>query len=585
MILYKYLKPHLFWSILSPLMVGTEVCAELALPFFMSDIIDEGIILHNSEVIFPLGVKMLVISLIGMVGGLLSIFAAGIVAYGVGAGLRQTIFEKTTQLSFSELDKAQPSDLITCISTNVNKVQSVIQSSMRLLYRAPILFVGSIFMVLSISGELSSILLIILPILLFSIIRITRKSYPFFKKIQEQTERLHLIVHEFLSGIKVVKIFNQEEKEKKRFQKINNELYNSNIEAAKRTVLLSPLMSLVINGGIAIVVYWAALLMEAEGEIKVGEIMAVTNYLTQILIAMLMAQHIIISFTEANTSWVRIKAFISHNADNQEDNASEEKKFVTLEKGKCGFRFENVSFAYTQNKAETGDALVLKNINFEVKAGETIGIIGGTGAGKSTLIQLLLKNYTPTSGTIYIDDTQLDNIERKEVHRHIGIAMQNVQLFAGTIAENLRFGKEDATEEEMMEALKTARVSNFVKKLDKGVNHRLAPGGMNISGGQRQRISLARTLIAKPDCLILDDCLNAVDQRTEASLFSALSEIDCTKVIVSQRVCTIQRATRIIVMDKGEIKGIGTHEELLRTLPIYQEIVQSQSNDPNEKRE
>lgn len=582
MILYRYIKPHLFWAILSPLMVGTEVCAELALPFFMSVIIDQGIFFHDPEVLLPLGTKMLVISLIGMVGGLLSIFAAGIVAYGVGSGLRQTIFEKTTLLTFSELDKTQPSDLITCIFTNVNKIQSVIQSSMRLLYRAPILFVGSIFMVLSISEELSSILLIILPILLFSIIHITRKSYPFFKKIQEQTEKLNLVIHEILSGIKVIRIFNQEEKERKRFKKINDNLYDSNMEAIKRTVLLSPLMSLIINGGIAIVVYWAALLMESEGDIKVGEIMAITSYLTQILIALMMAQHIIISLTEANTSWVRIKAFILHDTDNKSNKAENHLK---IENENCKIRFANVSFAYSQSQGELKDTFVLKNINFEVKEGETIGIIGGTGAGKSTLVQLLLKNYTPSYGNIYINDIPIDKIDKRDIHRHIGIAMQNVQLFAGTIAENLRFGKEDATEEEMMNALETARINNFIRKSDKGINHRLAPGGMNLSGGQRQRISLARTLISKPNCLILDDCLNAIDQRTETSLFSALSKIDCTKIIISQRVCTIKHATRIIVLDKGKIKGIGTHEELLRTLPIYQEIVQSQSSDSNEKQE
>ncbi len=584
MILYRYIKPHLFWAILSPLMVGTEVCAELALPFFMSKIIDEGIFLHNPKVILPLGVKMLVISLIGMVGGLLSIFAAGIVAYGVGSGLRQTIFKKTTQLSFSELDKTQPSDLITCIFTNVNKIQNVIQSSMRLLYRAPILFIGSIFMVLSISEELSSILLIILPILLFSIIHITKKSYPFFKTIQEQTEKLNLVIHEVLSGIKVIRIFNQEEKEKKRFRKINDNLYDSNMEAIKRTVLLSPLMSLIINGGIAIVVYWAALLMETEGDIKVGEIMAITSYLTQILIALMMAQHIIISLTEANTSWVRIKAFILHDTDNKDSNHKVE-SFLKLENKRCKIRFENVSFAYGQNQGEYRDSFVLKNINFEVGEGETIGIIGGTGAGKSTLAQLLLKNYTPTHGNIYINDIPIDKIDKKDLHHHIGIAMQNVQLFAGTIAENLRFGKENATGKEMTDALETARISNFIKKTDMGLNHKLASMGMNLSGGQRQRISLARTLISKPDCLILDDCLNAIDQRTETLLFSALSKIDCTKIIISQRVCTIRHATRIIVLDKGEISGIGTHEELLHTLPIYQETVQSQSTDDNEKQE
>ncbi len=582
MILYRYIKPHLFWAILSPLMVGTEVCAELALPFFMSEIIDQGIFLHNPEVLLPLGIKMLIISLVGMVGGLLSIFAAGIVAYGVGSGIRQTIFEKTSLFSFSELDKTQPSDLITCIFTNVNKIQGVIQSSMRLLYRAPILFIGSIFMVLSISEELSSILLIILPILLFSIIHITRKAYPFFKRVQEQTEKLNLVIHEFLSGIKVIRIFNQEGKEKRRFKKINDNLYDSNIEAIRRTVLLSPLMSLIINGGIAIVVYWAALLMETEGEIKVGEIMAITSYLTQILIALMMAQHIIISLTEANTSWVRIKAFILHDTDNKDNKVD---SFFKLENDRCKIRFDNVSFAYEQSQEEFGDAFVLKNINFEVKEGETIGIIGGTGAGKSTLVQLLLKNYTPTCGNIFINDIPIGKIDKKDIHRHIGIAMQDVQLFAGTIAENLRFGKEDATQEEMMDALETAKISNFIRKIDKGINHRLAPGGMNLSGGQRQRISLARTLISKPNCLILDDCLNAIDQKTETSLFSALSEIDCTKIIISQRVCTIRHATRIIVLDKGEIKGVGTHEELLHTLPIYQEIVQSQSSNINEKQE
>ncbi len=572
---YNYIKPHWKWAILSPLFVATEVWAELAQPYFMSRIVDEGIVVGNASVILPLGVQMLVITLIGMVGGVLSIFAAGIVSHSVGADLRHAIFAKALRLSPHEAEETQVGTLITGITQNANKVQGVIQSSMRLLYRAPILFVGAVVMFLTVSGELSSALLILLPLLLFCIIHTTRKVFPLSQKAQGESERLNKITQEFLSGIKVVKAFNQEGREAKRFSDANRALNETSDHIARRVSALGPAMSFIINIGISFVVYWAAKLMDAEGDVNVGEIMAITSYLTQILLSLMMAQHIIIAIAEARTSWRKITQLTKGNIEGKDfqktAEASEGKEFQEK------ITFSNVSFSYTYKEGNE-NSIVLRNISFEISAGETIGIIGGTGSGKSSIAQLLLRNYPPLQGTISIGGKPLEDFPREEVHRHIGWAAQSAQLFSGSIADNLRFGKEDATEDEMREACQIAQIDQFIASLEDGYEYQLAQGGGNLSGGQRQRLSLARTLIGKPKILVMDDCLNAVDLQTGSHIMRRIRQLHCTKIIISQHINTIRHADRILVLEKGQIAGIGTHDELMAKSPIYQEIFHSQND-------
>lgn len=572
--LSKYIRSHYKWAILSPLFVATEVWSELAQPFYMSEIINKGIIGGEMGVIFPLGIKMLVISLIGMLGGMLSIFAAGIVAYGIGADIRHDIFSKTIRLSYSEMEKSDAGTITTCISNNVNKVQSTIQSSMRLLYRAPILFIGSIVMVLAVSKELSSVLLLILPALVFLIISISRKAYPIFHKIITLTERMSNYISELLAGMKVVRVYTQEEREKQRFGKINDDLCENHIAVAKLTVLLTPIMSLIINIGIAIIVYWTAILMEKETSVNIGEIMAITSYLTQILISLIMAQHIIIYLTESGSAIKNIKDFIG--GETSEENLAEEDSQLTS-KNPLGVRleFKNIWFSHNPPDAKTGKN-ILKNVGFSIAEGECLGIIGGTGSGKSSIVQLILKNFPPDCGEIFIDGRNLKDYTREELLKIIGCAPQNVQLFSGSISENLRFGNEYATLDQMDWACDLAHIKDFIAKQPQQYETQLTQGGNNLSGGQRQRIALARTLLKASPLLILDDCLNGLDAQTEAKIMHAIPKLQCSKIIISQRIQMVRQCDKILVLEKGEISGLGTHEELLGNNAIYQEIYKSQ---------
>ncbi|MBR2261984.1 MAG: ABC transporter ATP-binding protein [Paludibacteraceae bacterium] len=566
------LRPNLKWALLSPLLVGMEVCAELSQPYLMSKTINDGVLHSQYDIILPIALQMLIITIIGMIGGVLSIFAAGHVSYNFGADMRQKLFEKVSHYSFHNIDKLQTGSLITRITSDVYKVQSVIQSSMRLLFRSPFLFVGSVVMVLSISKTLSSVLLIILPILLGAIFIIVKKAYPIFMKIQGKIDRLNTVIQESLAGIRVVKAYTQEEKEQQRFQEANDDLIESNLKVSKLIVLLGPIMSLILNIGIAMVVYLGAKMIDAGDSIRVGEIMAITNYLAQILMSLMMAQRIIMSITEAKASMTRInEVFII--SDIQEINT--QSSTVICDDSSC-IRFENVCFSYNETQEEQSDNYVLKNISFSIKAGETIGIVGGTGSGKSSLAQLIMRCYTPCEGSIYIKGKPINDYTSEELHQIVRLAMQNIQLFSGTIAENLRWGKPDATDEEMREACKIAQIDDFIESLDNGYNHIIQQGGVNFSGGQKQRISLARTLIGHPEVLVLDDCLNAIDLKTEVRLNRALRELDCTKIIVSQRISTIKDADRILLLENGVIIGEGSHDELLKSNTVYQEICYSQ---------
>ena len=572
--LSKYIKSHYKWAVLSPLFVATEVWSELAQPFYMSEIIDKGIIGGEMGVILPLGVKMLVISLIGMLGGMLSIFAAGIVAYGIGADIRHDIFSKTTRLSFSEMEKSDAGAIITCISNNVNKVQSTIQSSMRLLYRAPILFIGSIVMVLAVSKELSAVLLLILPALLFLIISISQKAYPIFHKIIGLTERMSNYISELLAGMKVVRVYTQEEREKQRFEKINDNLCEKQIAVARLPVLLTPIMSLIINIGIAIIVYWTAILMEKETTVNIGEIMAITSYLTQILISLIMAQHIIIYLTESGTAIKSIKNFIGEETP-EENVVEEEPQSTPLNLQGVRLELKNIWFSHNPHDAKTGKK-ILKDVGFSIDAGKCLGIIGGTGSGKSSIVQLILRNFPPDSGEIYIDGHNLRDYTQKDLLKIIGCAPQNVQLFTGSISENLRFGNENATLDQMAWACELANIKDFIMKQPQQYDTQLTQGGNNLSGGQRQRIALARVLLKESPLLILDDCLNGIDAQTEARIIQSIQKLKCTKIIISQRIQMVMQCDKILVLEKGEVSGLGTHEELLGNNAIYQEIYKSQ---------
>lgn len=575
----KYLKPHYKWAIGSPFWVGLEVAAELVQPFLMARIINEGILMGDYDKIYHWGGWMLAITLVGMVGGVLSIFAAGNVSYSFGADMRQALFEKFTQFSAQNLDQFQTSSLITRITSDVFRVQSVIQSSMRLLFRSPLLFLGSIIMVLSISVKLSGVLLVLLPILLFCVILIIRKAFPVFMKIQQKTDRLNTVIQESLAGVRVIKAYTQEEKEKARFKEANDDLINSNLKVSRLVVLLGPVMTFLLNIGIALSVYTGAKLMEMEHSINVGDIMATTNYLTQILLSLMMAQRIILSITEAQASLCRIQEVM--NIKNEKASLDEKDFFLSSTQSTQSITngsidFEHVWFKYNKEADDEEKNYILKDISFHLDAGKTLGIIGATGSGKSTIAQLLQRFYETDKGSIRIDGQEIQTFDKETLHKGVSLCMQKVLLFSGSLAENLSWGKPDASREEMIEACRKAQILDFVESLDKGLDYHIRQGGVNLSGGQKQRLSLARAFVAAPPILILDDCLNALDLKTEAKVKAELSLLPCTKVIISQRISTIRNADMILLMENGEILSSGTHDELMQSSEVYQEICQTQ---------
>ncbi|MBP5364835.1 MAG: ABC transporter ATP-binding protein [Bacteroidales bacterium] len=566
--LLRFLRPHLLLTILSPVFVTVEVVAELIQPDIMSGIVNEGVLGGNTSIILPEGIKMLIITLVGMLGGVLSIIAAGHVAYSFGADMRSAVFRKISYLSFSSIDNLQTGSLITRMTSDVSRVQSVIQASMRLLYRAPFMFIGAIFMVLSIDLGISSILLILLPILTFSIIFILKKSFPLFMVVQQRTDRLNTVVQETLAGVRVIKAYGQEEREKKRFAQANNDLIETNLKVSRRIILLGPVMSLILNIGIAVIVYYGARLVEAQS-INVGDIMACTNYLTQILMSLMMASHVIMSMTEAKASLSRINEVLL-----TENNIAQSAGNKAFAPSANAIQFDNVSFKYDPNSA----SYTLRNISFGIGSGQTIAIVGGTGSGKSTLALLMARFYDATEGRISISGTDINKLSTNELRRHVGIVMQQSFLFSGTIADNLRWGRPDATDDDIICACKQAQIYDFVQSLPDGINQQVSQQGVNLSGGQRQRLAIARTLIGRPDILILDDCLSAVDLKTEALLRQTLKELPATKVIIAQRISTIKDADLILILENGELVDQGTHDKLLQRCGIYREICESQQS-------
>ena len=568
-----YLKPHYKWAIGSPLWVGLEVVAELVQPFFMARIINEGVLSGNVGQIYHWGIWMVVVSFVGVVGGLLSIFAAGKVSYSFGADMRLALFEKITRFSAENLDKFQTNSLITRITSDVFRVQSVIQSSMRLLFRSPLLFIGAIFMVLTTSAKLSGVLLVLLPVLLFCVYAIIRRAFPVFMTIQKKTDRLNTVVQESLAGVRVIKAYTQEKKEMKRFVEANDDLIDSNLKVSKLVVLLGPVMTFVLNIGIALCVYAGARLMEMEQSVNVGDVMAVTNYLTQILMSLMMAQRIIMSITEAQASLIRLQEVME--TDGPVDSVAEVNK---RSGGQTDFsiEFDHVWFKYDKSAADETRNYVLKDVSFRLEEGETLGIIGATGSGKSTVAQLLQRFYEADRGTVRIGGRDILAYDKKAIHRDVSLCMQKVLLFSGTLAENLSWGRPEATEEKMMEACRKAQIYEFVQTLDEKLNYKVKQGGVNLSGGQKQRLSIARAFVAQPRVLILDDCMNALDMRTESMVKKELSKMKCTKIIISQRISTLRDADKILLMENGEVLASGTHYELMQCSTVYQEICRTQ---------
>ena len=569
-IILQFLKKHLTLTLLAPLCVIIEVTAELVQPKIMSEIVNRGVIGGETDIITALGLKMLIITLVGVCAGVFSIYAAGQVSYAFGADMRTKMFSRIQKFSFSNIDRLQTGSLITRITSDVTQVQNVIQASMRLLFRAPFMFIGAIVMVFMLDLKMAYILIIILPILLFTIIYILKKTFPLFTIVQQKMDKFNTVVQELLSGIRVVKAYVREQGERERFEASNEDYIASSLKVSKLIIIMMPAMSFIMNLGV-VGVLWFGEYEVADGRLNVGDIMACTNYMTQILMSLMMAQRVIMSITQAEASMVRINEVLETECelDLQATGVN------VPEEG--DLEFNNVSFRYEGSNKDQ-----LSNISFNIKKGETLAILGSTGSGKSTLVNLIPRFYDVTEGSIKIGGKDIREIDRKSLQNSVGIVMQNTVLFSGSIADNMRMGKENATEEEMIDALKKADIADFVLSLPDGLNHKIEQDATNISGGQRQRISIARTLISEPDILILDDSLSAVDLITESKIRKALNRLKMTKIIIAQRISSIKDANKILMIEDGKMLCYGSHDELYKTSAEYKEVYDSQVQSAEE---
>ncbi len=575
--LLVYLKGYKKETALAPLFKMLEASFELLVPLVMAQIIDTGIGQGNRGFIFRMCLIMIMLGIIGLVCSITAQYFAAKAAVGFSAELKHSLFDHIQSLSFSEMDTIGTSTLITRMTSDVNQVQSGVNLVLRLFLRSPFIVLGAMVMAFTIDTKAAMVFVVTIPLLCVVVFGIMLISMPLYKKVQAGLDKILGITRENLTGARVVRAFNKEETEIRRFEEGNESLTKMQMFVGKISALMNPVTYIIINGA-AIVLIWTGALRVDNGYITRGEVVALVNYMSQILVELIKLANLIITVTKAFACANRIEAVFdtkeglvspSKVAEEREEN----KKEKTEEKTKEAVCFDHVCLTY-----KNGGAEALTDIDFKVQKGQTVGIIGGTGSGKSSIVHLIPRFYDAVGGSIRINGIDVREYPLEELRAKIGMVMQKAVLFKGTVRENLLWGKEDATEEEMWHALEVSQAKEFVEAKEGGLDAGIAQGGKNLSGGQKQRLTIARALIRKPEILILDDSASALDFATDAKLRKAIREMEeeLTVFIVSQRASSIQYADFIIVMDDGRVAGIGTHEELLRDCGVYREIYDSQ---------
>ncbi|WP_294136101.1 ABC transporter ATP-binding protein [uncultured Clostridium sp.] len=564
--LLKYIKGNaIIYTILAPLMMFIEVIMDLNQPKLMSDIIDIGIANGDISYVLNVGFKMIVVAFIGILGGMLCGIFATLASMNMGKNIRQSLFDKIQSLSFLEIDKFKTSSLITRLTNDVTQVQNMVMMGLRGMVRSPLIFLGGIIMSLTISVKLSMIFLIAIPLIILSVTLITSKSIPFFTEMQKKIDNVNLVMRENLLGVRVVKAFTIENKVRERFSNANKELMDTSIKAQGVTILLWPLVTLIMNLSVVAVLWFGGNYVN-NGSLEIGKIMAFINYLVQIMGSLNMLVMIIINFSRAKVSAERINEVLDIESSIKDRENTEKIENFDVE-------FKDVYFKYNKD-----GEYVLKDISFKASEGEKIGIIGPTGSGKSSLISLIPRLYDTTSGSVMIGNKDVRSLKIKDLRKIIGVVLQDTTLFSGSIADNLRFGMENANEEMMDSATKDAQAFEFINSSNEGYNREVGQRGKNLSGGQKQRVSIARTLIKNPKILILDDSSSALDMETESKLQNSLKNRmkDSTVFLIAQRISAVMDSDKIIVLDNGEIAAIGTHKELIKNCEIYRSIAISQ---------
>mgnify|MGYP004461848705 FL=1 len=561
------------YAILTPVTIIGEVLMELLIPTIMAMIIDKGIKNGDIGYVAKMGSIMIAMSLLSLAFGALAGRFAAVAGMGFSKNLRAKLFEKVQSFSFSNVDKFSSSSLITRLTTDVTNTQNAFMMVIRMAIRSPIMFIGAIIMAVRINGELSLVLLIVLPLLALALVLIISKAFPKFLAMLEKYDAMNSRVQENLIGIRVVKAFVREKYEKDNFFNTADIVRKAQVSAEKLIIMNMPVMQIAMYTSI-VAVLWFGGNMAVNGTMGTGELASFITYITQILMSLMMLSMIFIMLVISRASIQRISEVLNEEPSIKDCENSTEK--VT----DGSVRFENVSFSYFDDM----NNLALENINLDIKSGETIGIIGGTGSSKTSLVQLIPRLYDTTSGTVYVGGKDVKSYSLDELRNNVAMVLQKNVLFSGTIRDNLKWGDENASDAEIIDACKSACADDFVQSFPDGYDTDMGQGGVNVSGGQKQRLCIARALLKKPKIIILDDSTSAVDTATDSNIRKAFREklSDTTTFIIAQRISSVQDADRIIVMDNGKINGIGTHEELLENNEIYREVYESQQKGAEE---
>ncbi len=566
--LTKYLKPYWRWIVLAPFLMLLEVALNLLQPRLVQRIVDQGIARLDLNLVIQTGILMVITSVIGALGGMSNGVCAEMTVQGFGMDLREILFRKVQTFSFGDLDDLETGQLITRLTNDVTQVQEAITMILRMAVRAPLLLLGSLVMAVITSPQLAFLPLVLMPIELAVIIWVIGRATPLFTRVQRKLDALNEVMQENLAGMRVVKAFVRARHEESRFGTANTSLTDQTIQAGRTVVVMPSFMMLTMNLGV-IAVLWFGGIQVTQGNMHIGQIIAFVNYLLTTLFSLMMVSQLVIQLARANASAQRIQEVLDKEPQVQD---RPDARVDVVPQGRVVF--ENVTFGY----GEDGDAPVLKGVSFTAEPGQTVALLGTTGAGKSSLVHLIPRFYDVTQGRVTIDGMDVRDMDQDALRRHIGLALQETVLFSGTIRDNIRYGRPDATEEEVVAAARAAQAHDFILSLPDGYDTVLGQRGVNLSGGQKQRLAIARALLLKPALLILDDSTSAVDVETEARIQDALKELmrQRTSFVIAQRISTVLNADKILVLDNGRISAEGTHSELLSSSPIYREIYESQ---------
>jgi len=562
-----YLKPYRMAAILAPLFMILGVSADLTQPKLLQNVVDIGIASRNLGYVIHSGALMIGLAGVSLVCGLGSIYFSTVAALGLSTDLRDDLFTEVQSLSFKNLDRLNTGHLVTVLTNDVSQIQQIVMLSLRILARVPVQIIGSVVLAVLISPRLSLIFFVLVPSLMAVLLYLTNRAYPMFKQVQGRLDNLNTIVQENLAGIRLVKAFVRSDYEIEKFQQGNDDLTSTNVKASKTIALLSPFMMIATNLGVVAVV-WFGGLQVIGGALEVGQVMAFINYLLMMLFSLMMVAFILMFISRAQASANRIVNVLETRPD------IVDRKLTVQHEIRGAVTFDHVTFGYNG----MAGAAVLQDISFSARPGESVAILGATGSGKSSLVQLIPRLYDVLAGQVLVDGIDVRDYRSEDLRRSIGMCMQQAILFSGAIRDNIRFGRPAASDDEVIAAARVAQADEFISGLPDGYDTKLGQRGVNLSGGQKQRLAIARAILIRPRILILDDSTSAVDLTTESRIQQALGAVltDTTRFVIAQRISSVQGADKIIVLNNGLIDATGTHEELINTSEIYQDIFRSQ---------